>query len=114
MDHNYFVYLLTDKSRSTLYIGVTNNLESRLWQHRNPERASFTQRYHCIILVHYEHFPEVLDAIAREKELTRIFHKIPDWRSPATSEPVFGSLGCGFDFRQLPPTLYEAPVRTLG
>ena len=69
MDHDYFVYFLTDNNRSTLYIGVTNKLQTRLWQHRNPEQASFTQRYHYIILVHYEHFPEVLDAIAREKQL---------------------------------------------
>jgi len=69
MDHDYFVYILTDKSRSTLYIGVTNDLKSRIWQHRNPERASFTERYHCIILVFYEHFRDVNAAIAREKQL---------------------------------------------
>ena len=69
MDHDYFVYILTDKSRSTLYIGVTNDLLSRIWQHRNPEHASFTQRYHCIILVWYEHFSDVLAAIACEKKL---------------------------------------------
>ena len=51
MDHDYFVYILSDKSRATLDIGVTNDLQNRVWQHRNPEHASFTQRYHCIILV---------------------------------------------------------------
>ncbi|MEP6669554.1 MAG: GIY-YIG nuclease family protein [Chthoniobacter sp.] len=69
MDHDYFVYILTDKSRATLYIGVTNNLPKRLWEHRNPETASFSQRYHCIVLLYYEHFGDVLDAIAREKQL---------------------------------------------
>ena len=69
MDHDYFVYIHTDKSRATLYIGVTNDLQNRIWQHRNPEHASFTQRYHCIILLRYKHFREVRDAIAREKEL---------------------------------------------
>ena len=69
MDHNYFVYILTDKSRSTLYIGVTNDLQSRIWQHRNPERSSLTQRYHCGILVWYEHFGDIQAAIAREKQL---------------------------------------------
>jgi putative endonuclease len=69
MDHDYFVYILTDKGRSTLSIGVTNDLTTRLWQHRNPEIASFTQRYHCIVLVYYEQFPDVLAAIAREKQL---------------------------------------------
>jgi len=69
MNYDYFVYILTDKGRATLYIGVTNDLPSRIWQHRNPESASFTQRYHCIILVHHEHFGDARDAIAREKQL---------------------------------------------
>ncbi len=43
MGHDYFVYILTDKSRPTLYIGVTNDMATRLWQHRNPERNSFSQ-----------------------------------------------------------------------
>ena len=69
MEHDYFVYILTDKGRSTLYIGVTNDLRNRVWQHRNPESASFTQRYHCILLVHVEHYDDVSAAIAREKQL---------------------------------------------
>jgi putative endonuclease len=69
MDHNYYVYILTDKSRSTLYIGVTNDLTKRLWEHRNPEKASFSQQYHCILLMYYEHYGDVNAAIAREKQL---------------------------------------------
>ena len=69
MDHDYTVYILTDKSRATLYIGITHDLPTRLWQHRNPERPSFTQRYHCILLMHAEHYGDVSDAIAREKQL---------------------------------------------
>ena len=69
MDHDYFVYILTDKARSTLYIGVSNDLPSRLWQHRNPERPSFTQRYHCVLLMRVEHYGDVNAAIAREKQL---------------------------------------------
>jgi len=69
MDHDYFVYILTDKSRATLYIGITNDLPTRLWQHRNPERISFSQRYHCTLLMHVEHYGDVNAAIAREKQL---------------------------------------------
>ena len=69
MDHGYYVYILTDNHRSTLYIGVTNDVVSRLWQHRNPERPSFTQRYHCTHLLYVEQFDEVNAAIAREKQL---------------------------------------------
>ena len=69
MPRDFFVYFLTDKSRSTLYIGMTNDLQSRVWQHRNPEQRSFTQTYHCILLVYYETYPDALSAIAREKQL---------------------------------------------
>jgi putative endonuclease len=69
MSHDYFVHILTGKGRATLYIGVTNDLQNRIWQHRNPEHESFTQRYHCIILVWYEHFGDVHAAIACEKKL---------------------------------------------
>ncbi len=69
MDHNYFVYIVSDNTRSALYIGVTDNLERRLFEHRNPEKASFTEQYHCVHLVYYERFPDILAAIAREKQL---------------------------------------------
>jgi len=42
---------------------------SRLWQHRNPERSSFSQRYHCVHLLYVEHYDDVKAAIAREKQL---------------------------------------------
>jgi putative endonuclease len=41
MDHDYYVYILTGKGRATLYIGVTNDLQMRLWQHRNPRALPF-------------------------------------------------------------------------
>jgi putative endonuclease len=69
MDHNYSVYILTDKGHKTLYIGVTNDLPKRLWEHRNPEKPSFSQNYHCILLIYCEHFRDIRDAIAREKQL---------------------------------------------
>ena len=69
MPRDFFVYILTDKGRATLYIGMTNDLQSRLWQHRNPEQSSFTQACHCILLVYYETYPDALNAIAREKQL---------------------------------------------
>jgi len=79
MSRDYFVYILTDKGRKTLYIGVTNDLPSRLWQHRNPEKTSFSQRYHCIVLVYYEQFPDPLSAIAREKKVALIEAMNPRW-----------------------------------
>lgn len=68
--HDYYVYIVTNKTRSTLYIGVTNDLLVRVWQHRAGERpGTFSQRYHCAHLVFFEHYREVRDAISREKQL---------------------------------------------
>lgn len=70
--HNYFVYILTNKDKSVLYIGVTNNLSSRLYQHRNSEnKKSFTYRFNAYFLIYYEHFREIEYAIAREKQLKK-------------------------------------------
>lgn len=68
---DYFVYIMANKSRSTLYIGVTNGLTKRVLQHRKGEGDAFTARYHCDRLVFFERFHKPSDAIAREKQLKR-------------------------------------------
>ena len=66
----YFVYMLTNSTNVALYTGVTNNLERRLWEHRNhADPKSFTARYHIIKLVYYEQTYDVEAAIAREKQI---------------------------------------------
>lgn len=65
----YYVYLLTNESRTVLYIGVTNDLETRLHQDRAAELPGFTQRYRVNRLVYYEDYPDPVSAIAREKQL---------------------------------------------
>ncbi|NMH89190.1 GIY-YIG nuclease family protein [Flavivirga algicola] len=69
--HNYYVYILTNKRKTVLYTGVTNNLKERLYFHGNPEPFSkaFTSRYRCFYLIYYEHFFEIEDAIKREKQI---------------------------------------------
>ena len=68
--HDYAIYILTNKARTVLYIGVTNDLSNRLKQHVEGYNAfSFTSKYNCFYLVHFEHFQYIDDAIAREKEL---------------------------------------------
>lgn len=68
-DHNYYVYIVTNKHRTTLYIGMTNDLGRRIAEHKNGETAGFTQRYQLNRLVWFEYFSDVTAAIAREKEL---------------------------------------------
>ena len=65
----YYVYILTNKSHSVLYIGVTNNLERRLFEHKNHLISGFTDRYHVERLVYFEYTNDVRTDIERDKEL---------------------------------------------
>jgi putative endonuclease len=67
--HEYSVYILTNKSNTTLYVGVTSELENRVLQHKNKVYDGFTSKYEINKLVYYEEYQWVQDAIAREKQL---------------------------------------------
>ena len=71
--HNYYVYILTNKIKTVLYIGVTNELNIRLYYHSNPEANSkhFTHKYRCKYLIYFEHYQNIEIAIEREKQLKR-------------------------------------------
>jgi len=66
---SYFVYVLASKRNGTLYVGVTNDLARRVGEHKNKIVSGFTRRYGVNILVWYEIFANVNDAIAREKQI---------------------------------------------
>jgi len=70
-DHNYFIYILTNKRKTVLYTGITNSLKNRLYWHQNQEpfSRSFTARYKCYYLLYYEQFFNNEDAIRREKQI---------------------------------------------
>ena len=70
-NHNYYVYILTNKNKTVLYTGVTNNLKDRLYFHNNPEPFSkaFTTKYKCFYLIYFEHFFDINVAIKREKQI---------------------------------------------
>ena len=68
---NYYVYILTNKPRGTLYIGMTNNLVRRGYEHRNGLADGFTKKYNLKMLVYFEVFNRVEDAILREKRLKK-------------------------------------------
>ena len=65
----YWVYILASKKNGTLYVGITNRLERRTWQHKNKTSAGFATRYDVDRLVYFEEFRDVSNAIAREKQL---------------------------------------------
>jgi len=64
----YYVYLMS-RQRRVLYIGITSNLEQRVFQHKTHALGGFTAKYNVTILVYFERFGDVHTAIAREKEL---------------------------------------------
>lgn len=65
----YFVYILTNKYNNVLYVGITNNLIRRVYEHKNKLISGFTSKYNVNKLVYYESFQSVFDAIKREKEI---------------------------------------------
>ncbi len=70
-ERNYAVYILASRRNGTLYIGVTNNLALRVYQHRSGAGSTFTAKYGVKILVWYEFYNDVNEAIAREKQLKK-------------------------------------------
>jgi len=65
----YYVYILASKRNGTLYIGMTNNLVRRVWEHKNKLARGFTQKYNIDILIYYEVYDDPQTAITREKQL---------------------------------------------
>ncbi len=73
----YSVYIMGNRSATVLYVGVTSNLESRVWQHKNGEGGQFTSKYNCHYLLYYEDYQHIYRAIEREKQLKN-WHR--DWK----------------------------------
>jgi len=71
--HNYYVYILTNRTKKVLYIGVTNHLKRRLEEHSVPIESSgqFTNKYNCKYLIYHEHYNSIETAIKREKQLKK-------------------------------------------
>ena len=68
-DKTYYVYILTNWNNRVLYVGVTNNLQRRIYEHKNGLIDGFTKKYNVHKLVYVESCGEIKDAIAREKQL---------------------------------------------
>ena len=71
MPKTYYVYILASKRNGTLYIGVTNDLVRRIWEHKQGMVPGFTGKYGVKLLVYYEIFNDINAAIAREKRLKK-------------------------------------------
>lgn len=93
----YFVYILASQINGTIYIGITNDLQRRVWEHKEGKVHGFTKKYGVDQLVYFEEFGEVDEAIQREKRLKKwkrawkirlIHEKNPSWRD--LSSELFG------------------------
>ncbi len=90
MERGGCVYIITNKRKTTLYIGVTSDLFARMWEHKNNVYPkSFASRYNLHYLVFYEFFPTIEEAILQEKYLKgkkrdfteKLINELnPDWR----------------------------------
>ncbi|WP_422861038.1 GIY-YIG nuclease family protein [Flagellimonas sp. S174] len=69
--HQYYVYILTNKKNGTLYIGMTNDLERRILEHKSKLVDGFTKKYGLNKLVYFEAYQYVNDAILREKRIKK-------------------------------------------
>ena len=83
------VYIMASQRNGTLYVGVTGALRERVYQHREALIAGFTERYGVKMLVHFEFFASMPEAIAREKQLKKMLRRAklalierdnPNWR----------------------------------
>ncbi|MDW7692435.1 GIY-YIG nuclease family protein [Flammeovirgaceae bacterium SG7u.111] len=69
MGKDGFVYIMSNARRTTLYIGVTSDLATRITQHKEGTGSAFCKKYNCTHLIYYEHHHTILGAIEREKQL---------------------------------------------
>ena len=69
MEKHFYVYLMTNPGLSSLYTGVTGELQARVYQHKEKQTPGFTSRYYVNMLVYYEELADASAAIAREKQI---------------------------------------------
>ena len=91
-ERQYYVYILTNQNDNVLYIGVTNNLERRIFEHKNKLAEGFTKRYNLTKLIYYEVTSDIHGALGREKQLKN-WHR--EWKINLINEvnPRWKDLG---------------------
>ena len=97
MKNTYYVYIISNKYNAVLYIGVTNNLERRMWEHRNGSiNNSFSKKYKLTKLLYYENYYDINQAIQREKQLKN-WHRQWKINQIKTLNPNFHDLSAEWD-----------------
>ncbi|MGD0826158.1 MAG: GIY-YIG nuclease family protein [Terriglobales bacterium] len=99
-DHRcFYVYILTNRSQS-LYVGITNNLRRRMWEHKFGNGSAFCKRYKIDRLAYYESFDDVRNAIDREKRI-KGWLRIKKMQLVVTVNPTWSDLSEGWYGRHL-------------
>lgn len=86
-----YTYMISNKNRTSLYIGVTNDLKRRMFEHKAHKGSAFCRKYNIEDLMYYEHYSLIQDAIDREKQLKR-WHKGWKWDLVKTLNPALEDL----------------------
>ena len=96
--YQYYLYILSNKYNGTLYIGVTNDLERRMFEHKNKLIEGFTKKYSLNRLIYFETFQYINDAIKREKNMKKwkrqwkinlIEEENPNWQDLSKDWSIF-------------------------
>ena len=102
MEKKGYIYFMTNTTNKVLYVGVTNSLKRRVAEHAEGGGSVFTHKYHCTKLVYYEVFPDIEQAIVREKQIKHFKREWkdelvnavnPEWRDlgkDLAGDPVVG------------------------
>jgi len=69
MNRQYYIYIMTNKRKTVLYTGVTNDLTKRVYEHKAKLVAGFTKKYNVNRLIYYELFDDIRNAVTREKQI---------------------------------------------
>ena len=108
MDKQYYIYIMSNKTDSTLYVGVTNDLERRVAEHRSGAIPGFTEKYHCHKLVYFERYSDVNQAIAREKQLKKWSRSKKDWLIDTMNKERVDLMECHPDCSVIPSGVEES------
>ena len=110
-DYDFWIYIVTNRNHSVLYIGVTNSLSRRAWEHGEGAGASVPTTYRCNKLIYYEHYTDADEPFARETQLKK-WSRIKKIRLIVAQNPTWQDLSAEWG-KPTPPFDWSKPLRTI-
>ena len=109
--NDYYVYITASKKGGTIYIGVTNNLEGRVWEHKNNINKGFSSKYKNNRLVYYEVYNDIKEAILREKQI-KTWNR--QWKVNLIEKENLEWKDLYYNLQELDPRLTDGYISALG